>query len=116
MGHLTSFASQEELVETDAHAGIVHLVTGKTGAGQDFYAYISVLPSRYEDFMLISRAREQMDLSEFGEIIESGFGAVPPKDVRRKLESRYDIDFTFAADVKELAAQVKAEVQDKIKS
>ena len=89
--------SEKELLEADKKTGLVHLMCGKTGDGKDFYAYINVLPSRYEDFLLISRAREQMNLSEFGEILESGFGREPPAEVRRMMEDKYQVDHDFMA-------------------
>lgn len=87
--------SEKELRDADDKVGIVHMINGKTGKGENFYAYISVRPSRYEDFVLISRAKEQMDLHEFGEILESGFGNEPPADVRRMMEEKYGVDHNF---------------------
>ena len=92
------------LVKADAEAGIVHLMTGQTGSGENFWAYIAVKPSRYEDFILSSRAQEEMNLHEFGDILESGFGTEPPADVRRTIESRDDIEVNFIQKVIDMAA------------
>jgi hypothetical protein len=73
----------------------VNLISGKTGKGEDFYAYVSILPSRYEDFTLISRAGEQMDIKEFGEVLLKGFGKKPPPEIRRQMEERYGVDHSF---------------------
>ncbi len=102
----------EAFAKADQHASLVHLVNGKTGDGEDFFAYISVLPSRYEDFILISRAKEEMNLHEFGDVIECGFGMEPPEDVRRAMESRHDIDFTFHEKLVEVVAEAK-KIQNK---
>jgi hypothetical protein len=95
--------SPEELKIADSHAGFVHLVSGKTATGEDFYAYISVLPSRYEEFMLISRAREEMNLHEFGRVLEAGFGKEPPRDVQEDMAACYHIDPLFMKKIRHAA-------------
>lgn len=84
--------SPAELTDADEQIGIVHLVCGKTGAGEDFYAYISVKPSRYEEFMLIMSAGHEMNLEEFGDILKKGFGADPSPQVMKMMEDKYGID------------------------
>ena len=84
----------EEIHAADQSVGIVHLVSGKTAEQRDFFAYISVKPSRYEDFLLISRAREDMDLEEFGDIIYAAHGH-PTDDVRREMEEQFGVDHNF---------------------
>jgi len=97
--------TEQELREADKSFGIIHLISGKTGKGEDFYAYISVTPSRYEDFLLISHAKEQMDLSEFGEILESGFGTDPSPEVQQYMKENYNVDPDFIANLQKMAAQ-----------
>lgn len=101
--------TSEILEEADNSMGFVHLMMGKTGKGEDFYAYISVLPSRYEEFSLISRAKEQMNLHEFGDILESGFGHEPPPSIRHRMENSHNIDYTFMDKVKKVIEQASSE-------
>ena len=100
--------SREELLEADEEVGIVQLVTGKTGKGEDFYAYISVMPSKFEEFMLISRAKEAMNLPEFGEVLESGFGTEPSAEVKKMMEEKYGVDHDYLNTLKKQVEEAKA--------
>ncbi len=95
----------EELQDADATHGIVHIITGRDANGEPFYAYVSVKPSRYEEFLLITRAGEEMDLAEFGRILSAGFGEEPPNDVRARMEEKYGVDHNFLANLQKDIAQ-----------
>lgn len=87
--------TKEQWQEADESVGIVHLISGTTAAGEDFYAYVSVKPSRYEEFVLIATALEQMNLEEFGQVLKKGFGKKPPPNVRKFMEETYNVDHDF---------------------
>ena len=73
------------------------LVSGVTHKDEAFYACISVKPSCYEDMLLISRAGQAIDMTEFGDILESGFGHGPPQEVMRMMEEKYGVDHNFTS-------------------
>lgn len=101
--------SQAQLQEADGRLGIVHVISGKDANGKDFYAYVSVRPSRYEEFILISRAGEEMDVAEFGNVLESGFGREPSPEIRRHMEEKYGVDHHFLTNLqKEIVRHQKA--------
>ncbi len=81
--------SRERMEKADADFGIVHLVSGRTAKGEDFYAYISVRPSVYDYFLAIMASGEAMDLGDFGEIIGKGFGKEPTSEAIQKMEADY---------------------------
>jgi len=85
----------EQLSALDEQMGIIHLLTGQTAKGEDFYAYVSIPPSRYEDFVLITRAGEDMNVEEFGEVLEKGFGLTPPADVMQRMEDHFGVVHGF---------------------
>lgn len=99
--------SAEQMEQADDNIGIVHLFSGKTGKGEDFYAYISVKPSRYEEFLLIARAGEEMNLEEFGKILKKGFGKEPMPDVVQHMKEKYGIDHDFLDNLRREIEQQK---------
>jgi hypothetical protein len=78
--------------ENDDKIGIVHLISGTTAQNELFYAYLCVKPSRYEDFFLVARGGEAMDLEEYGLLMKRGFGATPPDSVQKEMEDIYGVD------------------------
>lgn len=109
MGMQMSTMTYDQLRVLDEEVGVVHILSGKTAKDEDFYVYISIKPSRYEDLLLIASAGDtSMDLTEFGDILESGFGRVPSAAVMKEMEDKYGVDHNFIVN---LAAEIK-KVQD----
>ena len=74
-----------------AHSGaldnmrMVELFTGVDENERDFYAYVAVMPSKYMEYRSLLEKGEVIDLEAYGEIIEHGFSALPPADIRKKM-------------------------------
>ncbi len=86
-----SASSRAVLAEIDARLGIVHLISGRTHDQRDFYAYLSIQPSHYEDFVRASQGNAEMNLLAFGDVLKKGLGGVPPEDVRREMEEKFGV-------------------------
>jgi len=83
------------LRQADRRMGIVELCSGKTAWGEDFYAYLNVSPSKYEEYKKAHIIGGAVDLTEYGEVLEAGFGSEPTKQVREQMAKKYNIDRKF---------------------
>ena len=90
-----SLPTRKELEKADEEIGILHLCSGQTHDGRDFYAYVNMQPSRYLDFIEATERGDAVVLNDFGEIVESGFGMVPPESVQKAMNEKFDVDPTF---------------------
>ena len=96
--------SKGELDQADKEIGIVTMVNGTMESGEDFYAYMSVYPSRLEAFI---KAQEEGGylLTDFGDILMQGFGKIPPPGIVRLVEERYGVVADPEQDFMELLQQ-----------
>ncbi len=101
------FPTPQQLKRVDEQLGIVHLMTGKTAQGEEFYAYINVRPSMYEEYCRKIAAHERMNLNDYGKILKKGLGAAPSEDVKRFMEEEYGLEPDFAA---KWAAMIEDEI------
>ena len=70
------------------------LVYGMLETGGPFWVYVAVKPSKYQAF-LTAQKEGKIDLytfDEFGEIIISGEGRMPPDEVTLKVAEMYQTD------------------------
>lgn len=95
--------------EADKKIGIVELCTGQTSLGQNFFAYISILPSKYEQYKQAQSFGQVMDLTEYGEILEAGMGINPPEKIMREMEEKYNLDHSFEDNFKKEIAKLHEE-------
>lgn len=87
------------LKKMDEAIGIIRILSGRTAAGEDFYAYVSVRPSMYEEFSRKVDNGESMIVESYGKVLHKGFGLQPSDDVKRYMEDQYGIDPNFAANL-----------------
>lgn len=73
----------------DANGSILHLTSGLDANGREYYAYMFIQPSKYQEFLENAERAKSFNLEDFGLVIESGFGSLPPKDVQKKMEEEY---------------------------
>lgn len=79
------------IADIDKTVSIVDLCSGTTEMGREFYAYISIPPSKYQDYRARQSRHEKINLDEFGDIIFSDWGKEPPADVRLHMEREYHL-------------------------
>jgi hypothetical protein len=80
--------STEEWQEIDIEAGILQYLAGNLN-GQDYWAYVVMRPSRYAEYCTLIQGEHDIELGDFGEIIEDGYDKEPPEDVRKRIEHDY---------------------------
>lgn len=93
---LGPFYKPADLKKIDDKVGIVRMISGKTGKGEDCYAYVSVKPSMYEEFSRKVENGEPMNVDSYGKVLHKGFGKEPSDDIKRYMEEQYGIDHNFA--------------------
>ena len=92
-----------DLKAADQEIGFAVLIRGEL-KGEPFWAYASILPSRYEEFLNVIQREEPYILTEYGEILEYKLGETEPTDeVKARIEETYGIDHGFEDQVKEMA-------------
>jgi serine/threonine protein kinase len=69
-------------------------VYGKLDSGKRFWTYVAVRPSKVEDFEVAQKSGkvDLYNFEEFGEIIVSGEGHMPPVEVVKKVAMLFQID------------------------
>lgn len=99
---------KEELEAADDAVAIIHLCSGQTADGKDFYAYVAMKPSRYMDYIEATQRGDGVLLRDYGDILESGFGLVPPEKVQQEMQRKFGVDPTFFAELtKAFAAEAE---------
>jgi len=97
--------SAEELEIADGHVGILVLTQGEKMDGSPFYAYLSIPPSKYQEFVKAEK-RGNYRLRDFGQILKVGDVQEPPDEVKKEMEEKYGANHNFEEDV---VARVKEE-------
>lgn len=101
--------SKEDFKEADSKVGIVEICSLTTEDGKDFYAYISIKPSKYEEYRRVNENRETVDLNEYGRILYKDWGKGPSADVRRMMEEKYNVNHNFEAEFTQELQKIEKE-------
>ena len=91
----------EELKQADEHVGIIQLITGTTAKGEDFYAYVSVHPSLYQELVQKMMDGERMNVEKFGKVLKKGYGKQPSDEVKKHMEKTFGVDHKYMQHVTE---------------
>lgn len=92
--------TEEELKKADETVGILVLTAGKLMDDSDFYAYLSVPPSKYMAYIQAEQRGGYM-LSDYGEILAFGEGSEPPDEVKKEIEEKHGANHNFIAEMRE---------------
>jgi hypothetical protein len=87
----------------DLMCTLMILCKGTDTQNKPIWAYLCIKPSMASAFKQ-ARERGNIDISEYGTIIEEGAGASPPADIRAKMER--DFGVTHGSESELLAAVV----------
>lgn len=79
---------------TDASLGILTLISGSTGA-KEFWALVSLYPSRYEEYTHKIAQGEPIDVFAFGHVIEAGYGTRPSQEKMDDFTRRFGADYSI---------------------
>ncbi len=96
---------EDMLEHADKEVGIIPLVTGTTEDGYNFWAYVSITPSKYDDFKKAQSGGEYV-LSEYGDVLHSGMGDQPPQEEIKRMIDEYGIDPDFEEKAREMAKNI----------
>lgn len=80
--------------DIDDTVRILQLVTG-TVDGKAFWAYLAMRPTTYQDYVARVEAGEAVDLEEYGDMLEQGWGTEPPAEVKQKMAREYGAEENF---------------------
>ncbi len=67
---------------------LLYLVTGNDSSGQPAYYYILVDKPKLQPF-LAAFTKDDLELTDYGRIIQSGYGEHPPQDVEAEIKKKY---------------------------
>lgn len=92
--------SQIDVMEVDYAAmdqyfAIAQLITGQTGNGVDFYAYMAMYPSRYREYLERVQNFEPLIIENYGRVLHKGWGTLPSASIQREMFEKYGIDHRF---------------------
>ena len=83
----------DSLQALDDDASVMILCNGKLPGNVAFYAFLDIPAAKLMSFQDAIREGKELRLSEYGEIVRSGEGLEPPLEVRREMETQYNLDY-----------------------
>jgi len=82
-------------IAPDDIARIVMLAFGPMEQGGEYWCYVAVRPGRYEEFKRAMAGKryniQHFEQDGYGEIIVSGDGGLPPRDVTKQVAQLFNI-------------------------
>jgi hypothetical protein len=90
--------------DIDDNVGIMQFVTGEAD-GRAFWAYLVMRPSRYLEYLQKVDAREEINLMQYGEVIEKGWGTEAPEAVKQRMSSQYGASDSFQQELEEFVRE-----------
>ena len=104
--------TDQELVLLDKDNAILAYSQGIMEDGRAYWAYIAVIPSRYREFRTLTAARTSLQLRDYGEIIDAGYGEDAPESVHETMRREYGFNPAFKQHIiDDITAQQRAFVQ-----
>jgi len=103
------------LKEADKQAGIVDLCTGKLPGGMEFYVYLLLKPSTYQEYVNKVNNNEPVKFTDYGKIIYADEGTEPPKHIKEEMEAKYTVNHNFKQMVEEEAKRIATNPTDEDK-
>lgn len=83
----------------DRQASILYLLCGTDCDDEDFYAYMAIQPSRYREFLLKQSLNDPFTPTDYGVVIESGLGVLPPKELQEDMKQNYGFDPKYQEEI-----------------
>ncbi len=77
--------------ESDNKAGIITLYRGITAAQKDFWAILEVQPDKYVELKKTQHSNESINLFDYGEVLDRGYGDHPPAEIFEEIRKKYAI-------------------------
>lgn len=99
------YAHLFKTLDADTKLGFVELCSMVTAENASAWAYISILPSRYEAYKHAQQHGTPITLHDYGHILLSGTGEAPSDAVKAALENTYGIRHDLAGQIAEALQQ-----------
>lgn len=87
---------------------MIELCAGTTYEGDAFYAFLHMTRQQYEAFMQDRATGDLLNLSDYGYIIEKGWGLMPPPHVVMDVMARHPLVFSNLERISQSAARFSA--------
>ena len=92
---LSAGSGMKKPLDSDDISRIVMLTYGAMEDGGQYWCYVAVRPSKYTAFSAAMDSKQyniqQFEKDGYGEVIVSGRGVMPPRDVTRKVAEMFNI-------------------------
>lgn len=77
--------------DMDDKLGIIQLVKGVANE-TPFWAYMAMKPSRYKEYYQAVLEGRNLNLKDYGDVLESGWGDDPPAETHARMVEDYGFD------------------------
>ncbi len=77
----------DKIIKQRAH--LIYLITGKDHTDRAAYYYLLVDKPRVNAFLKAFEQPDDMELTDYGRLLFSGYGAMPPESVQNELQTKY---------------------------
>lgn len=95
----------------DHDFGVAVLISGQI-EGHDFWAYVSVDPEKYEEFMKLHESGDHYILTDYGEVIEYGLDeSEPPEHIKEKMEREYGFDHGYETKIETISSDLLSQLK-----
>ncbi len=93
--------------KADESMVIYELATSQTPEGKDFYLYMGMTPTKYEDYKKLQGSNEPIVFSDFGTVILTGWGREPAPEVKAYMEAEFGMRHTFEDDLMDKVEKIR---------
>ncbi len=71
---------------------LIKLISGKDKSDKPFYAYVRIFSEKLEEFTNLDNSYDlkSINVSEYGEIIKSGWGKTPSEEVKEYMKENHN--------------------------
>ena len=107
MNHVSTSAPNKNSM-ADMLYTIMLLCKGFNAANRPIWAYICVKPSMAKSFKE-ARDRGNIDISDYGTVIDSGLGVEPPAEVQQRMVRDYGVNHEQAEELLNKMADVNTD-------
>jgi len=93
--------------KADERLSIYELVSSTTADGRDFYAYIAIIPSKYEAYKIAAASGDSVKFTEYGDIVLTGWGKYPTKEIENQMEDLFHMNHNFESEIMEYTKNIQ---------
>ena len=101
----------DDVPDTDENSAILQFIAGTT-EGKDFWAYVAMKPSLYAEYYNNVSNKVPMNVADYGEILEQGWGSKPPAEIEQKMATEYGASDDFEQNLQQ---ELKEFIKDEAK-